>query len=341
MAKNPRPPSDPPRRSGPGDLHPAMQQYLDHLHLRGRHRTADSVCWTLQHLHRWTSARLIDALTATADQLAAYQEHLATVYRTRAGKPLARSTLATRIATVVAWYRWCAMRNLIVADPSRDLRVRVTKSRVVLAEHLTMQEVTALIQTQAAVVSKARDGSYAYAIALRNLAAVCIAVATGRRIGGLIGLRETDVDLRRSELRVEREKGMNGRVLPMARWATAVVRSYLWAARPLLAQGGGETFLFLNREGDGPMSQHALGWMLDELVRRTIKENPDLEDLPGKSITWHSLRVSFATMLFANGCDIRSVNELLLHRCLSTTARYTPIPIDDLRQVLRTAHPRP
>jgi site-specific recombinase XerD len=63
-------------------------------------------------------------------------------------------------------------------------------------------------------------------------------------------------------------------------------------------------------------------------------------ELPGKRITWHSLRVSFATLLFANGCDIRSVNELLLHRLLSTTAQYTPIPVDDLRQVCRMAHPR-
>ena len=46
-------------------------------------------------------------------------------------------------------------------------------------------------------------------------------------------------------------------------------------------------------------------------------------------------------MLFGNGCPIRSVNELMLHRCLSTTAKYTPIPIEDMHQIWRTAHPRP
>jgi integrase/recombinase XerD len=71
-----------------------------------------------------------------------------------------------------------------------------------------------------------------------------------------------------------------------------------------------------------------------------VAENPDLQELPGKHITWQSLRVSFATLLFANGCAIRSVNELMLHRSLSSTARYTPIPVEDLRQVCRTAHPR-
>ena len=76
-------------------------------------------------------------------------------------------------------------------------------------------------------------------------------------------------------------------------------------------------------------------------MARTIAANSDLTDLPRKTITWHSLRVSFATLLFSNGCPIRSVNELMLHRCLSTTARYTPIPIEDMQVVWRTAHPRP
>jgi len=51
--------------------------------------------------------------------------------------------------------------------------------------------------------------------------------------------------------------------------------------------------------------------------------------------------VTFATLLFSNDCPIRSVNELMLHRSLSTTAKYTPIPIEDMRRVWMKAHPRP
>jgi site-specific recombinase XerD len=129
-------------------------------------------------------------------------------------------------------------------------------------------------------------------------------------------------------------------VLPVAGWAITVVASYLCDARPILARGHDSPHLFLNLPGTGPITREALRWMLEQLLARTLRENPDLTDLPGKHITWHSLRVSFATLLFSNGCDIRSVNELLLHRRLSTTARYTPIPVEDLRQVFRIAHPR-
>jgi site-specific recombinase XerD len=80
--------------------------------------------------------------------------------------------------------------------------------------------------------------------------------------------------------------------------------------------------------------------MLTAVQKQTVAENPDLTELPGKNLTPHSLRVSFAKLLFNGGCNIRSINELMMHNRLSTTAYYTPIPLEDLRRVCRTAHPR-
>ena len=49
---------------------------------------------------------------------------------------------------------------------------------------------------------------------------------------------------------------------------------------------------------------------------------------------------TLACVMFTNGCGIRSLNELLLHRSLNQTAQYTPIPLEDLRRVLIACHPR-
>jgi site-specific recombinase XerD len=245
------------------------------------------------------------------------------------------------MAQIAAFYRWCQQRGLIAIDPATKAGIPFTKSRVVVREHLSVQEATALIQTQASTLAEVEPGTHTQAEARRNLAILCLALATGRRIGGMTTLLAADVDVARSELRVEREKGHVGRVLPVAAWAMRPVAEYLRMARPMLARGHDAPWLFLNLPGTGPITRDALRWLLDQVVAKTIEANPDLTDLPGKRISWHSLRVSFATMLFANGCDIRTVNELMMHRRLSTTARYTPIPIEDLRQVFRTAHPRP
>lgn len=325
----------------PAGLIPSMTAYLEHLVLRSRVLTARSTGQALVQFQTWAISTSINPLVATANDLAAFQTWLVTTYRTPQGKPLAKATCATRLAQLQSFYRWAHQRGIIVIDPSTHIGMRVPRSRVVVREYLTLQEATAVVQMQASVVTAASIGTHTHAEALRNLAALCLALATGRRIGGMTTLRMSDVDLSRGELRVEREKGSVGRVLPVANWAMVVIGQYLRDARPLLARGHDTPHLFLNLPGDGPITRDALRWMLEQLIARTIRENPDLTDLPGKRITWHSLRVSFATMLFSNGCDIRSVNELLLHRRLSTTARYTPIPVEDLRQVFRIAHPRP
>lgn len=325
----------------PPDLAPAMTAYLEHVIQRGRVLTARSTGQALEQFQTWAKGAGIDPLMATAENLAAYQSWLVTAYRSPSGRALAKATCSTRLAQIKAWYRWCHRREMICIDPSRHLGIRVPRSRVVVREHLTLQEATALVQTQAAAVNAAKTGTHTHAEAIRNLAAICLALTTGRRIGGMTTLRVSDIDIGRQELRVEREKGSTGRVLPVAGWAIDVIALYLRDARPLLTRGHDAPWLFLNGAGDAPISRDALGWMLESLAVRTGIKNPDLTDLLGKTITWHSLRVSFATLLFSHGCDIRSVNELMLHRWLSTTARYTPVPVEDLRQVFRIAHPRP
>ena len=320
-------------------LFPDMEAYLNVLHVKNRATTARTAGQALEQCGGWLKAQSIDPLRATAQELQQYLSWLTVTYKSPVGKPLAKTTVAARIAYIKGWYQWLEDRGQIVADPSRRLYVKVTRSRVVVKEHLTLQESMALLQTQSEIMNAQTINSYAWRMAVRNRAIMCVELATGRRIGGLINLKVQHIDAERNEIRVEREKGRTGRVLPIAGWAMDAVQQYLQAGRPHLVDGEIE-WLFLNRAGDGPITRDALKWILQELLKQTIAENPDLEELPQKRICWHSLRVTFATMLFANGCDIRTVNELLLHRCLSTTARYTPVPVDDLRHVCTQTHPR-
>lgn len=322
-------------------LHPDMAAYIAFLDLRGRKLSARTVTMVLTVFQRWLDTEGLDSLSISGADLLRYQEFLVLTYRTRFGKPLARSTMSTRIATIQGWYRWLVDRQVLVADPTRSLGVRYVPSRLVRKDHLSLQEATALLQTQARRMEHFRRGGLRRAREHRLLALLCLALATGRRVGGLTALTVEQIDCDRREVRVEREKGLTGRVLPIAGWAVEVLALYLREARPLLARGQDAPWLFLDWTGTAPAKPSTLRSALDSVVARTVAENPDLDELPGKRICWHSLRVSFATLLFGNGCDIRSVNELLLHRCLSTTAKYTPVPVDDLRQLFRAAHPRP
>ena len=318
-----------------------MQEHLAGLALRGKHATASYRLTALRDLIRWMQGEgLDDPLRLTPDQLIAHQAFLATKYRTARGQELKRTSQALRLRSIGAYYRWLELRGDIVSDPSRNLHVRVVRARTVTRDHLSLQEASALIQAQAALVTSLTAGSFRHAVAMRNLAMLCLGLATGRRRSGIMSLRTEHLDLDRQELRVEREKGRTGRLLPVVRWACDVTRLYLIQARPVLVARINTPWLFPGRPASEPIGKDAIAAAFSDMLKRTVAQNPDLDELPSKMLTWHSLRVSFALLLFNNGCSIRSVNELLLHRLLSTTALYTPQTSDDLRQVLRTAHPR-
>ncbi len=332
-------PTSPPPTS---DRHPAIVGFLDSLRAAGKDSTAHTYGDYLKLFEGWLETAGVDLLRAATDQLADYQLWLSTAYSDRLGAVRARSTQGTAVITVKTLYAWLRKRGHLVHDPATPLvPPSGPKSLTVHKDHLTLQEATALIQTQAAMIddhpveSRPRDR----AREVRNLALLSIALATGRRAHGLVGFRLDQIDLERNEIRVEREKGRMGRVLPVAEWAMATVRRYLAEARTVTLGERVSPWLFVSTTAD-VLCTRAVNGILDQAVRETITRNPDLVELPDKRISSHSLRVSFAVLIFQGGCNIRSINELMLHESLSTTARYTPIPMADLRRILLAAHPR-
>lgn len=320
--------------------HIAVQSFIDHLVASNKASTAATYGSYLGWYERWLAEQGIDLLAATAATVAAYQQHLANVYRKRDGSTLALSTQGTLIVVVRTLYAWLHRRNIILFNPAASIApAQGPKSLTVAKDHLSLDEAIALISTLSDLVAEARPESVAWALAVRNLSAVALALATGRRCAGLLGLQVSDIDVARSEVRVAWEKGKTGRVLPVAAWAMALVAHYITAARPLILNGRESDALFPSIHSMA-MRHGAFVYVLDQVVAETIKRNADLTGLAAKRISSHSLRVTFATIMFANNCKFRSLNELMLHAELSQTAQYTVISREELRRILNANHPR-
>lgn len=164
---------------------------------------------------------------------------------------------------------------------------------------------------------------------IRNHALVEILYGAGLRISELLGLRRAEIDLSRSTLRVT-GKGAKQRLVPMSRKAAQTLEEYLAARGKFLdaADVADPGTLWLSDRGK-PLSR----FRAYQIVRS------QLAALDGEKLSPHVLRHCFATHLLDHGADLRSVQELLGHRSLATTEKYTHVSAERLKEAYRQAHP--
>jgi integrase/recombinase XerC len=165
---------------------------------------------------------------------------------------------------------------------------------------------------------------------LRNRAIFETLYGSGVRVSELTGLNVGDVDAANGCLRVL-GKGGRERVVPAGDRALQRIQVYrdrLFEHTGIGMQADGALFLNKNR---GRLSARSVGRILEALVRQCGLAAP---------VSPHGIRHSFATHMLDAGADLRTVQELLGHRSLSTTQKYTHVSVDRLMAAYDKAHPR-
>lgn len=144
----------------------------------------------------------------------------------------------------------------------------------------------------------------------RNRIALTTAYATGVQVSELVALRAEDIDSARMLIHVRQGKGNKERIVPLSKTLLAGLRDYWRVVRP---QGG---WLFPGQRPDKPINVHTIQKVCLDARRAAGLRKP---------VTMHTMRHSFATHLLEAGTDIRTVQALLGHASLSTTAIYTHV----------------
>lgn len=161
-------------------------------------------------------------------------------------------------------------------------------------------------------------------LGLRDHALLELLYSTGIRLSECVGLARENVDFIGGVLRVM-GKGRRERIVPVGERALEALQEYLRERPKTETQA-----LFINRRG-GPLSVRGVQKIL---IRR--------QRICGiaRLISPHGLRHSFATHLLERGCDLRSLQEMLGHKSVVSTQRYTHVTPQLLRKSYDAAHPR-
>ena len=162
---------------------------------------------------------------------------------------------------------------------------------------------------------------------LRDKAILETLYGAGLRVSELVGIDIGDVDFISGVIKVL-GKGRKERIAPVGDAAITAIREY--AAKRDKKTGEDNKALFLNKSMKR-LSDRGVRYIMDKYIAILSAE---------EHISPHTLRHSFATHLLNRGADLRSVQELLGHKNLSTTQIYTHVTTERLKSVYDKAHPR-
>ena len=293
-------------------MHPSFGSFIDHL--RTERQASSHTIRSYEDDLEVYGRYLAEVQGEDADPTAVDPARLRRYSAWLASRGYAPSTIARRLASLRSFFRFLRREGLVDADPSAGLRNPKQAKR--LPRLLRVDEVIRLLDS---VPLETPAG-------IRDRAMLETLYGGGLRVSELVGLNLDDLDAESDLLRV-RGKGRRERLCPVGALAAEWLRRWIRLRQPRHPR---EPAVFLNQRGTR-LTTRSVGRLLESHLLRA-----GLADAASP----HTLRHSFATHLLDGGADLRSVQELLGHRNLTTTQLYTQVTQDRILATYNEAHPR-
>lgn len=251
-----------------------------------------------------------DAADLVSIDVFAIRQHLGLLYK----KANRKSTMARKLAALRTFFRHCLKKGLVAENPAQA--VVTPKQEKPIPTFLSVDEMFRLLDNMPCrTVTEKRDRALMETL-----------YSAGIRVSELAGLDVEDIDWDQGLVRV-RGKGNRERIVPIGRKARQHLQEY---RDDLGSEANTTAAVFLNKFHTR-LSTRSISRILVKAAMRCGVLTP---------VSPHALRHSFATHLLDAGADLRVVQELLGHKSLATTQKYTHVSIDRLMAIYDQAHPR-
>jgi integrase/recombinase XerC len=228
-----------------------------------------------------------------------------------------KTTIARKLAALRSFFTYLVKQGIAKDDPTS--LILTPKHQRAIPTYLVVDDMFRLLD---AVETDTLLGQ-------RNRAIFETIYSCGLRVSELARLNVEDVDFAAESVKVF-GKGSKERLVPIGQTALTSIKTYRQRLHGEAGIDPTDGPLFLNKN-KGRLSARSIARILDKLARQCGLPVP---------VSPHALRHTFATHMLDAGADLRAVQELLGHKSLSTTQRYTHVSIDRLMAVYDKAHPR-
>jgi tyrosine recombinase XerC len=231
---------------------------------------------------------------------------------------LKKSSIIRKLAAMRSFFDFCLKRKWRTENPASALAT--PRKEQLIPGFLTEEETARLLEWEVRMDDP---------LELRDKAILELLYASGLRVSELVSLNLEDIHLKEKLLRI-RGKGKKERIVPFGREAEKWLKNYFPARSILIKAKGPNQAVFLNYCGERLTVRS-----VQRLVHQRLKQIA-----VARKISPHSLRHSFASHLLSRGADLRAIQELLGHKSLATTQKYTHLDLSHLLEIYRKAHPR-
>lgn len=234
-----------------------------------------------------------------------------------------KATIARKLSALRSFFRYLAKHGQIIHNPAAS--VQTPKQGKPIPHYLSVDDMFRLLDN---IRTDTLLGS-------RNRAMFETLYSTGIRVSELTGLDISGIDLSNGLIRVL-GKGNKERIVPVGKKAIEAIENYRKRLKDAVKEDKKKKMAFENKalflnKNFGRLTSRSIARILNKIACDVGFSIP---------ISPHGLRHTFATHLLDSGADLRVVQELLGHKSLSTTQRYTHVSIDGLMETYDKAHPR-
>lgn len=282
-----------------------LTRYHSHLQAKGyKPRTQGEILRTLKRFFTHLNANDIHYIQFLPKQALAYQATLSQDFH------LSPSSINKEITILNTFYTYLIQKNTIFKNPFRILKP-IKIAQTLKKNILTIPQMSTLLQN---IKVTSLDN-------LKFKASIEILYATGMRVSELEGLSTQDINLEDKTVYIKDDKARQFRYIPLTRRGVHYLSIYLNSI---------DRTEYPFRQG----KKRTYSRQLNVLLKRLC------QDLSLPIITCHSIRHSLATHLLAKGMSLVQIQNLLGHKKISTTTRYTHPDENRINKQIIKYHPR-